>query len=57
VAELTDLDGESAARLLAGSNYRVKHALLMHWGALELAQAERLLEAHQANLRAALASF
>jgi len=56
VEELTDLDGESAARLLADSNYRVKHALLMHWGGIDLHQAERLLEAHQGNLRAALSS-
>lgn len=54
--DLTGLSREEAAFLLERSGRSVKLALLMHWTGLEREQAQHLLDAHQGNLRAAVAS-
>jgi N-acetylmuramic acid 6-phosphate etherase len=52
--DLTDLNREDAAQLLAASGQRVKLALLMHWSGLSLESAEAQLDRHGGNLRQAL---
>jgi len=54
IRDLTDLDREAAAALLARSGQRVKLALLMHWTGLDAAAGEALLAAHQGQLRSAV---
>lgn len=54
--DLTDLNREAAAVLLEKSGRRVKLALLMHWTGLDAEMGDRLLEAHQGNLRQAVLS-
>ncbi len=51
---LTDLSRSAAQSLLEQSGNRVKLALLMHWTGLEPEEGDRLLAAHESNLRAAL---
>lgn len=55
--DLTGMDREAAQLILAQSGNRVKLALLMHWTGLQPEEGERLLRAHQGNLRAAVADF
>jgi N-acetylmuramic acid 6-phosphate etherase len=54
ISDLTDLDRESATKLLMASGCKVKLALLMHWGNKTLAEAEFLLAENNGNLRQAL---
>ncbi|TVQ56693.1 MAG: N-acetylmuramic acid 6-phosphate etherase [Spirulina sp. DLM2.Bin59] len=54
--DLTDLDRPSAETLLDASGQRVKLALLMHWGNVDAAQGQDLLNRHHHQLRTALAS-
>lgn len=54
--DLTQLDRQAAATLLAQSGNWVKLALLMHWTGLGKQAGENLLAAHQGNLRAAVSS-
>lgn len=54
ISDLTDLDRESATKLLIASGSKVKLALLMHWGNKTLAEAEFLLAENEGNLRQAL---
>lgn len=53
--DLTDLDRDGAAQLLAASGQRVKLALLMHWTGLEAQPAQDLLDQNGGHLRQALA--
>jgi len=53
--DLTDLDRDAAAELLAASGQRVKLALLMHWSGLTADQAQAQLDRHRGDLRQALA--
>ena len=55
--DLTGLSREAAGLLLERSGKWVKLALLMHWTGLEKEVGEKLLSAHQSNLRAAVASY
>jgi N-acetylmuramic acid 6-phosphate etherase len=55
--DLTGLSREAAGILLERSGKWVKLALLMHWTGLEKAEGDRLLSAHQGNLRAAVSSY
>lgn len=55
--DLTGMDREAAQLILAQSGNWVKLALLMHWTGLQPEEGERLLRAHQGNLRAAVADF
>jgi len=57
LCDLTDLNREQAAALLERSGQRVKLALLMHWGNLSGAEAERCLAEHNGQVRQALASL
>ncbi|MBE7385291.1 MAG: N-acetylmuramic acid 6-phosphate etherase [Leptolyngbya sp. SIO1E4] len=57
LCDLTDLTREAAADLLDNSGQRVKVALLMHWGELAIAEAERCLEQHEGHLRHAMDSL
>jgi N-acetylmuramic acid 6-phosphate etherase len=54
--DLTDLDRQAAHELLEKSNRQVKLALMMHWTGVSGEEADRLLAAHQGNLRAAVKS-
>jgi N-acetylmuramic acid 6-phosphate etherase len=54
---LTDLDRAAAAQLLEQSQRRVKLALLMHWTGVDAATGDRLLAAHQGQLREAIAAI
>ena len=54
--DLTDLSREHAAVLLEQSDRNVKLALLMHWTNLGREESDRLLVAHQGNLRQAAQS-
>jgi len=54
--DLTDLDKDAAAALLEQSHSRVKLALLMHWGHQSADEGDRLLAAHNGDLRQALAA-
>jgi N-acetylmuramic acid 6-phosphate etherase len=54
--DLTGLSRETAGILLERSGKWVKLALLMHWTGLEKQEGDRLLSAHQGNLRAAVNS-
>lgn len=54
--DLTQLDRQAAATLLAQSGNWVKLALLMHWTGLDKQAGEDLLAAYQGNLRAAVSS-
>lgn len=55
--DLTGLSREAANMLLERSGKWVKLALLMHWTNLDQTAGEKLLTAHQGNLRAAVDSF
>ncbi len=52
--DLTDLDREAANILLEKSDRQVKLALLMHWTGVSKEEGDRLLAAHQGNLRQAV---
>ncbi|WP_390883142.1 hypothetical protein [Kovacikia minuta] len=52
--DLTDLNREDAGYLLEQSGRKVKLALLMHWTGLGKDEGDRLLAAHQGNLRKAV---
>jgi N-acetylmuramic acid 6-phosphate etherase len=52
--DLTDLDREAANALLEKSNRQVKLALMMHWTGVSREEGDRLLAAHQGNLREAV---
>jgi N-acetylmuramic acid 6-phosphate etherase len=54
VEDLTGLDRSAANALLERSQRQVKHALLMHWTGVDLAEGDRLLVLHGGNLRAAM---
>ncbi|NET01797.1 MAG: N-acetylmuramic acid 6-phosphate etherase [Sphaerospermopsis sp. SIO1G1] len=54
--DLTGLSRETASFLLERSGKWVKLALLMHWTNLDKTSGEKLLAAHQGNLRAAVNS-
>lgn len=54
--DLTDLNRDDALNLLEQSGRRVKLALLMHWTGVEPPEGDRLLNAHQGNLRATVKS-
>ena len=56
LCDLTDLSREAAALLLERSDRNVKRALMMHWTGLDKIESDRLLAAHQGNLRQALAA-
>lgn len=55
--DLTDLNRDAAAVLLERSGRQVKLALLMHWTGVSKEEGERLLAAHQGNLRQAVQSY
>lgn len=55
--DLTDLDRPAAETLLDASGQRVKLALLMHWGNVDAAQGETLLNQSDHQLRTALAAL
>ena len=52
--DLTSLNPEQADLLLEQSGKSVKLALVMHWTGLDKEASDRLLSAHQGNLRAAV---
>jgi N-acetylmuramic acid 6-phosphate etherase len=52
--DLTGLDRPAANALLEKSHRQVKLALLMHWTGVEPGEGDRLLAAHQGNLRQAV---
>ncbi|BAQ59802.1 N-acetylmuramic acid 6-phosphate etherase [Geminocystis sp. NIES-3708] len=54
ISDLTNLDRESATKLLIASGNKVKLALLMHWSNKTLSEAELLLAENNGNLRQAL---
>jgi N-acetylmuramic acid 6-phosphate etherase len=54
--DLTELSRSEAAFLLEKSGRRVKLALLMHWTGVDAEEGDRLLQAHQGNLRQAVLS-
>ena len=54
LSDLTHLSREAASELLDKSGDRVKLALLMHWGDLDVATAQQHLETHTGHLRQAL---
>jgi N-acetylmuramic acid 6-phosphate etherase len=54
--DLTDLDRAAASELLEKSNRQVKLALMMHWTGVSGEEGDRILAAHQGNLRAAVQS-
>ncbi|MGJ3247700.1 MAG: N-acetylmuramic acid 6-phosphate etherase [Elainellaceae cyanobacterium] len=54
VQDLTDLDRDTAERLLSSSHQRVKLALLMHWTGVDAETGDRLLTEHHGHLRQAL---
>jgi N-acetylmuramic acid 6-phosphate etherase len=54
--DLTDLDRAAAHELLEKSNRQVKLALMMHWTGVSGEEGDRILAAHQGNLRAAVQS-
>lgn len=54
--DLTNLNREAASLLLEQSGKSVKLALAMHWTGLDKEASDRLLSAHQGNLRAAVDS-
>ncbi len=55
--DLTGLSREAAGFLLERSGKWVKLALVMHWTGLDKDAGDRLLSAHQGNLREAVASY
>jgi N-acetylmuramic acid 6-phosphate etherase len=55
--DLTGLSREAAGFLLERSGKWVKLALLMHWTNLDKEAGEKLLAAHQGNLRAAVTTY
>jgi len=55
--DLTGLSREAAGFLLERSSKWVKLALVMHWTGLDKDAGDRLLSAHQGNLREAVASY
>jgi len=55
--DLTGLSRETANFLLEASGKWVKLALLMHWTGLTKEEGEKLLSAHQSDLRVAVASY
>jgi N-acetylmuramic acid 6-phosphate etherase len=54
LSDLTDMNREDAGYLLEQSGRNVKLALLMHWTSLDPEAGDRLLAAHQGNLRQAV---
>jgi N-acetylmuramic acid 6-phosphate etherase len=54
--DLTDLDRPAANDLLEASGRSVKLALLMHWTEIDRVDGQKLLAAHQGQLRLALAA-
>jgi N-acetylmuramic acid 6-phosphate etherase len=54
--DLTDLDRLTANDLLEASGRSVKLALLMHWTKIDQVDGQKLLAAHQGQLRLALAA-
>lgn len=54
ISDLTQLNRESASKLLMASGNKVKLALLMHWGNKTFSEAEFLLAQNNGNLREAL---
>jgi N-acetylmuramic acid 6-phosphate etherase len=54
--DLTDLDRPAANDLLEASGLSVKLALLMHWTEIDRVDGQKLLAAHQGQLRLALAA-
>jgi N-acetylmuramic acid 6-phosphate etherase len=54
--DLTDLDRPAANDLLEASGRSVKLALLMHWTKIDQVDGQKLLAAHQGQLRLALAA-
>jgi N-acetylmuramic acid 6-phosphate etherase len=57
IEDLTNLNRDEAAQLLAQSGSKVKLALLMHWGGLSASQSNDLLESCQGNLSIALSKL
>jgi N-acetylmuramic acid 6-phosphate etherase len=53
--DLTDLDRPATSDLLEASDRSVKLALLMHWTGIDRVDGQKLLAAHQGQLRLALA--
>jgi N-acetylmuramic acid 6-phosphate etherase len=56
LGDLAGVDRPVAQDLLARSGRSVKLSLMMHWTGLEPAEAQALLDAHQGQLRAAVAA-
>jgi N-acetylmuramic acid 6-phosphate etherase len=54
--DLTDLDRVATSELLEASGRSVKLALLMHWTGIDRVDGQKLLAAHQGQLRSALAA-
>jgi N-acetylmuramic acid 6-phosphate etherase len=54
LCDLTDLDRDAAAELLDRSGQKVKLALLMHLGQLDVATAIERLKRHNGHLRQAI---
>jgi N-acetylmuramic acid 6-phosphate etherase len=54
--DLTDLDRPATSDLLEASDRSVKLALLMHWTGIDRVDGQKLLAAHQGQLRLALAA-
>jgi N-acetylmuramic acid 6-phosphate etherase len=54
--DLTDLERPAASELLEASGRSVKLALLMHWTGIDRVDGQKLLAAHQGQLRPALAA-
>ena len=57
IQDLTGVNREDAAHLLAQSGKRVKLALLMQWTGLDAEAGDRALAAHNGHLRSALADY
>jgi N-acetylmuramic acid 6-phosphate etherase len=54
--DLADVDRATAETLLEQSGKSVKLALLMHWSKVSATEGQRLLKAHDGNLRGAVAA-
>ena len=54
IRDLTSLSREDAAQLLERSGKRVKLALLMHWQGVDVATAEKILQANHGHLGKAI---
>ncbi len=55
IGDLTSLSRDDAAKLLERSGKRVKLALLMHWKSVDVATAEKILQANHGHLGKAIA--